>query len=90
MAAPTVAAGPAGHEGAGRRKRRGEQEDIEVPRGPAELLWLQELAKFEMDCRNIVINQVIFPEEGGPVPVAVTRVACTSLVCSVSDLGCCA
>ena len=25
---------------------------------------LQELAKFEIDSRNIVINQVIFPEEG--------------------------
>lgn len=24
----------------------------------------QELAKFEIDSRNIVINQVIFPEEG--------------------------
>lgn len=24
----------------------------------------QELAKFEIDCRNVVINQVIFPEEG--------------------------
>lgn len=24
----------------------------------------QELARFEIDCRNIVINQVIFPEEG--------------------------
>lgn len=27
-------------------------------------LLLQELAKFEIDSRNIVINQVIFPEEG--------------------------
>lgn len=25
---------------------------------------VQELAKFEIDCRNIVINQVIFPESG--------------------------
>lgn len=25
---------------------------------------VQELAKFEIDSRNIVINQVIFPEEG--------------------------
>jgi hypothetical protein len=27
-------------------------------------LAMQELAKFEIDSRNIVINQVIFPEEG--------------------------
>jgi hypothetical protein len=33
-------------------------------------LGLQELAKFEMDCRNIVINQVIFPEEGAPAQAA--------------------
>ena len=26
---------------------------------------VQELAKFEIDCRNIVINQVVFPKEVG-------------------------
>ena len=36
-----------------------------IQSGRAVLFWVQELAKFEMDCRNIVINQVIFPEEGG-------------------------
>lgn len=25
---------------------------------------MQELAKFEMDVHNIIINQIIFPEEG--------------------------
>jgi hypothetical protein len=30
----------------------------------------QELAKFEIDSRNIVINQVIFPEEGEPAGCA--------------------
>ena len=25
---------------------------------------VQELARFEIDCHNVVINQVIFPEEG--------------------------
>jgi hypothetical protein len=31
---------------------------------------IQELAKFEIDSRNIVINQVIFPEEGEPAGCA--------------------
>ncbi|GAB4816275.1 hypothetical protein N2152v2_003321 [Parachlorella kessleri] len=35
---------------------------------------VQELAKFEMDCRNIVINQVIFPEEVGTSKLLAARV----------------
>ena len=30
---------------------------------------LQELARYEIDVRNIVINQLIFPEAGGCVAV---------------------
>eukprot|EP00889_Picochlorum_renovo_P006047 jgi/Picre1/33077/NNA_008403.t1 len=35
---------------------------------------VQELAKFEIDCRNIVINQVIFPEEVGSSRLLQARV----------------
>ena len=35
---------------------------------------VQELAKFEIDCRNIVINQVIFPEEVGTSRLLQARV----------------
>jgi arsenite-transporting ATPase len=35
---------------------------------------VQELAKFEIDCRNIVINQVVFPNEVGTSRLLSARV----------------
>jgi len=35
---------------------------------------VQELAKFEIDCRNIVINQVVFPKEVGTSKLLAARV----------------
>ena len=35
---------------------------------------VQELARFEIDCRNVVINQIIFPEEIGTSKLLAARV----------------
>lgn len=49
-----------------------------VPSLLAVLCCLQELARYEIDCRNIVINQLIFPEAGEQCLVAHAR--CIALV----------